>query len=112
MAISKDQNLIAVAGNVQLGEGRFSNKIYLFNMCIFKDKFELALVDSIEFESQVEPPRSRVPDVVSALWFLETDKSTFLIGLTRESAKINFMNIVKDEILEVCEECDFSGVHN
>ena len=48
IAISKNEDLVAIIGSLQLSNGTISTQIYLFNMHQVKGTFELALMDTIE----------------------------------------------------------------
>ena len=110
MAISKNEDLVAIIGSLKLPNGTYSNQIYLFNIHQVKDKFELALMDTIEI--MLNSNSGRNEDFISDLEFSETKNRAFLIAISSESATLRLFGIKKDDIQEITDEYSLKEQHS
>lgn len=113
MAISSDESLLALAGSSH-SNSRTSNMIYLFNISVIKNTFNLTLLDTIEIpsKSNKNDNDNKEKDYISSLFFAEKKVDNFLLALTKNSAVLRIFGIKKDRILNVVEEGDFSEIHD
>lgn len=113
MAISSDQSLLAISGMVPSTKSndQSTNFVYLFNMNLIKNDFNLTLIDTIELKSSSNDNKKET-DHISSLHFVEKDVDRFLISLTKTSAVLNLFGVSREGILRVCEAMDFSEEHD
>ena len=111
------------------------NMIYLLNLNIIRNELKLTLVDSLKLESVVEVGRGsqkpthceferaadyvkfygrisdeatkKLPDLLNSVYFLETKKTNYLVGLASESCRFYVQSIEKDCLHEICLNADF-----
>jgi len=105
MDVSQNQQNIAICGCVRNRNGTTSNKIYLFNFWIVRDKLEMVLGDEIIFESEYQN------DKISSLLFMQHKSQRFLLSITSHSAELNFMLVQNDDLHEVCKSESLFSIH-